>query len=673
MKPRLSHLVFAVLILAASFSEAAPFTDDAGQHHDYQSPPSRVVSILPSATEIICALDAAQSLAGVTYHDTHLPGVAGLPLVGGAFTPNYELINDLSPDLLIVAPRDFEAAKAERGQMTYPIVVFDDGVSLSESEVRIGWLGEIFGRPDEARRTIDQKRELMTTIGRKVDKIPIGQRHKTIRLMYSDGRLLAPGRDSFQNEMIRAAGGIPPDFGPGAFVAVTPQKWREFQPEVVFDCGLDHQALREFLAGSDWAEVPAVRNGRLYNFPCALTCRAAANTGYFTAWLASTIYADEFADSGRLVLPQEVVAERVLPLEFDYVARARVVDFRLMDFTHRSLLIDFKRPQTIVSTDRGQRNNIMTVGNTYSPTPTWSLYHKWGFEKSQEDLFGVLNIKPEEAELMLTGADMNNLVIRRAAFKDLAVTALVTAGVEGNALRTSKDIGAWYEPGTINIIVLTNHRLTSGAATRALVTVTEAKTAALWDMDIRSVQTPLENPATGTGTDSVIIVAGEGPEITGTGGHTRMGQLIAETVYDAVQEAILKQNGKGRQRHVFERLAERGLTPHKLFGGPDCPCLEDSRSFQADLEELFLTPRYQGFLEAAFSLSDAVNLGQISNLAAFETWALAVATEIAGRPVAALDDVVGRDLPPALQTAINALGTGLRQREAARLPQVVNE
>lgn len=150
-----------------------------------------------------------------------------------------------------------------------------------------------------------------------------------------------------------------------------------------------------------------------------------------------------------------------------------------------------------------------------------------------------------------------------------------------------------------------------------------------------------------------------------SGGHAKLGQLISETVYAGVQEALLKQNGKRLVRNIFERLEERGLTPYSLKGGPDCPCLESGDTFQYDLETLLLTPRYTGFLEAAMAVSDAHLMGQTEDLAAFETWALAVAGEIAGRPVEKIEDVIGHPDPPeALRTALNALGTGLKHRPA---------
>ncbi|MDR3076402.1 MAG: ABC transporter substrate-binding protein, partial [Synergistaceae bacterium] len=383
---KLRLLVFIIAVFAAFRLDAAEMTDDAGTRHSFDSPPARVVSLLPSVTEVICYIGASDALAGITYHDTNFEGTAGKTVVGGAFTPQYEIINELKPDLLITSPRDFERTKAGRAENSYPILVIDDGVSLAESEKRILMLGEIFGRQDEAKRVIEGNRAFMETIRLKVDKIPNERRKKVILLYMGADGPLTPGRGSFQRELIEAAGGITGDFGDGPAVPITLEQWREFAPDYVFTVPSDHAELKEFLNGDGWRDVPAVRDGRVSSFPDALVCRASAHTGYFVAWLSSDIYADEFADAANLVHPQEVIGEREISVDIPYVESVRIVESRIMDFVHRTLLVDFKRPQHIVSTNYGERGGVETVGNSYSPTPTWSIYHKLGFERSQEDL-----------------------------------------------------------------------------------------------------------------------------------------------------------------------------------------------------------------------------------------------------------------------------------------------
>ncbi|MBK6355252.1 MAG: adenosylcobinamide amidohydrolase [Betaproteobacteria bacterium] len=148
---------------------------------------------------------------------------------------------------------------------------------------------------------------------------------------------------------------------------------------------------------------------------------------------------------------------------------------------------------------------------------------------------------------MATAADLDNLAVVTQSHGPLTVTVLATAGAKSNAIRTGVDAGTYIEghtpAGTINIMVLTNIRLTDAAMARALITVTEGKTAALQDLNVPSTYTPTVQ-ATGTGTDSIIVVSGtQGPQATYTGGHSRIGELIGKASHQAVLEALGKQNG----------------------------------------------------------------------------------------------------------------------------------
>jgi cobaltochelatase CobN len=649
------------LCLAAGKLDAAVVTDDAGRRLEFASPPARVVSLLPSVTEIIRSLGVSDSLAGVTYDDAGFEGTAGVRLVGGAFTPQFGIIDDIAPDLLIVPLKDIARARDGRGRDGRKILAADDAASLAESENRVRMIGEIFDKSLEAERVIREQRELMETVRLKVEKIPEIRHKRAILLTRGEDGLATPGKSSLQTEMLEAAGGLTGDFGEEALAPVALEKLREFDPDFIYTTHAESESVRKFLSQDGWKDLRAVKNGNVRAFPRELVCRASTHAGYFIAWLSSEIYADEFADRANLVHPEGVLSERAISIDVPYVERARVVESRIMDFAHRTLLVDFARPQRVVSTVRGERGGVETVGNSYSPTPTWSVYHKLGFERSRDDLLNTLKLDGEKVDIMFTGADMNNISIKSASYEDMTATAIVTAGVEGNAIRTSKDVGAWYEPGTINIMVMTNHKLSEQAATRAIVTVTEAKTAALWDMDIRSVQTRLTNPATGTGTDTVIIVSGEGRTLHGSGGHTKMGELIADVVYRGVREALLKQNGKAPLRSVFERLAERGLYIRDLFGLSG----DERLDFQSRVEALLLSPKYQGFVEAAFSLGDAHVMGHIQDISLFEAWALQVAEDVAGRSLPRVERLVARDdLPVVLERALDALATGLKYRDS---------
>jgi adenosylcobinamide amidohydrolase len=473
--------------------------------------------------------------------------------------------------------------------------------------------------------------------------------------------MLAPGDDSFQNEYIAKAGGQAPRFGRnGAAIVVSPEQWREFNPETIYYCGHDSAWLTDMLRAEPWNTVDAVRAGRLLRFPCDPICRAATQYGEFSLWLASALHGEAFAKPEHQLEPDAILSRKPLHLPFDYVAAAEVSEERLFDFRGKSLVLRFKRAQTALSSLSGWSDGITAVGNRYSEPSSWASAHYLGFEATNTRTLAALKLAPERTFFLYTGADMANLAYAEYESEGLRAGVFATAGARGNALRAGTDAGDFVEPGTINLIVLTNRRLTPAARTQAMILSTEAKTAALEDRDIRSSFTG--RPATGTGTDNVIVVGGEGAPAAMAGGHTKLGELVAKAVHQAVREAVWKQDRIDGARSIFQRLAERRINPGSLLERSGClTALADRRKLGEALEHLLLEPRYAGFLEAALAVSDSAERGLLTDDSALFSWRLAVAGDIAGKPVSALDDIIGEgQAPEGLREALNALCTGLR-------------
>jgi iron complex transport system substrate-binding protein len=88
----------AALVFAA---QAYTLRDDRGVELIYAAPPQRIVSLLPSLTESVCALGACRRLVGVDRYSNHPPSVRALPNVGGLDDSNVEAIVALKPDLVL--------------------------------------------------------------------------------------------------------------------------------------------------------------------------------------------------------------------------------------------------------------------------------------------------------------------------------------------------------------------------------------------------------------------------------------------------------------------------------------------------------------------------------------------------------------------------------------------
>jgi ABC-type Fe3+-hydroxamate transport system substrate-binding protein/adenosylcobinamide amidohydrolase len=640
------------------------FTDSGGSRIVLSRQPEKVVSLVPGITRIIFALGAGEAVKGLTWHDTFSPETARSEVVGGFSSPSLERIETLQPDLIFVSSLHREARERFAKGSCW-LVELRCG-SIEDIVRNIALLGEIFEKREKAAELIGKIRGELQLVSRKLEKIPAGQRKRVLRLMGRD-RVMTPGEDSFQSDFIRAAGGIPPELGKhGEAVEMSLEEWKRFDPQVIYGCGGDRETADKLLTRPGWKDVEAVREGRIYYFPCELTCQPSSSSADFVAWLASVIYEEPFSIARNQVLEEKRTGFKPVELPLDYVKSARVVESIISDFPNKTLVVDFKKPMRILSTLEGERRGITCVGNHGSPPPCWSIGHRRGFEEGRNRICKILGKPRESSSFLLTGASMDNLVLREARFKDMSAHVLVTAGVRGNAVRMSSDEGRYYEPGTINIIVMTNRKLSPRATARAVISATEAKTAALQDLDVRSGGNPLAWQATGTGTDEMIVVEGSGTRLDSTGGHCKMGELIARAVYDGVKEAVFRQNGIATPRNLLGRLQERGVSPPDLLR--QCSCLESaneprSRHVLGMLEEILMHPRYAAFMESALALSDARERGQIGNTHSFELWARSIADDIAGRPVLEWKELTtNHDLPVILKISLDALLNGLSEK-----------
>lgn len=185
-----------------------------------------------------------------------------------------------------------------------------------------------------------------------------------------------------------------------------------------------------------------------------------------------------------------------------------------------------------------------------------------------------LGLMPETTSGLGTAASMDNVSVQTLVYKDLRVTALVTGGVEVNGGRAGDPADYYepldkqpYRPGTINLFLLIDADLPAGALTRAIVTATEAKTAALQELMAGSNYS--YGLATGSGTDGTIAVANADSPLylEGAGKHTKLGELIGLTVKTAVKEALYKQTGLcgDSQRSCLKRFKRFGLCEETIW------------------------------------------------------------------------------------------------------------
>jgi adenosylcobinamide amidohydrolase len=205
------------------------------------------------------------------------------------------------------------------------------------------------------------------------------------------------------------------------------------------------------------------------------------------------------------------------------------------------------------------------------------LITEGGLERYHDRVCAEIGLPPESTALMGTAANMNYAAVTTAADRAIEVTAVVTAGVETNAT-CAGDPATWRETengiekvpaygGTINTMLLINAPMTASTIARAVVTMTEGKSAALARLSVPSRNSP--DLATGTGTDQYCLAAPRSgaPVLTSASPHVKVGELIGLAAREATLEALRWQNGleASYTRGVFHALGRYGLKEATFF------------------------------------------------------------------------------------------------------------
>ncbi len=230
--------------------------------------------------------------------------------------------------------------------------------------------------------------------------------------------------------------------------------------------------------------------------------------------------------------------------------KGEIVSHQVWGTPANALIINLPETRNMLSSREGFKK-ISVVCNCYLPESIWQSFHDHpdNWKTYLKEVLNEVNLPLDKVAALSTGVNMEDLAWKEEVFEELWVLAFVTAGVKSNAMRVGKDKasdiernGQFEKVGTINTILLTNASLNSSVLSASFITITEAKIIALQELDVRSSYNP-NWQATGTGTDQIIVVSGRGNKCTYVGGHSKIGEIMAQAVTSATIYAIKNAEG----------------------------------------------------------------------------------------------------------------------------------
>lgn len=259
----------------------------------------RIVSFLPSATEMACALGLSDQLVGITHECDYPPSVKEKPVVVSSaismatmtqaeidsivsarmrngqslYQVDEKLLQELAPDLILTqdlcqvcAPSGNEVSQALTALPKRPEILWLTPKSLAQIAENLRELGEATGRLEKAEELIANGRAILDHVAERARAASTRPRifcMEWLDPVYCSGHWVP--------EMVSIAGGVDHLGHEGSDSVRVP--WEDvlaWKPEVlvIMPCGFNlHQVLEltpKLNARSGWHELPAVQQGRVY-------------------------------------------------------------------------------------------------------------------------------------------------------------------------------------------------------------------------------------------------------------------------------------------------------------------------------------------------------------------------------------------------------------------------
>ena len=249
------------LVVVTGTAEAFTARDMAGREVTLAAPPKRIVSLVPSVTEILYALGAEGVLAGVTDFCDFPPEARTRPKVGGMVAPSLEAIVALKPDLVIATTEGTrEDTVTQLSRLKVPVYLVA-AHQVADATLLIRRLGELTGSESSAGPLVAKLEQRIEAVKKAVGP------HARPRVLYVlwPEPLIVPGRGALVTELIQIAGGQ-------SLTADDPDAWPRYSLEAAVARSPEVILLANHGAGTGavdiekWrrlASLPAVKSGRL--------------------------------------------------------------------------------------------------------------------------------------------------------------------------------------------------------------------------------------------------------------------------------------------------------------------------------------------------------------------------------------------------------------------------
>lgn len=256
--------------------------------------PQRIISLTPSLTEILFALESGHRVAGVTDSCDYPPEVKDWPDVSCWFDPDLAKLFALKPDLVLGLQTAHHKLKPVLESEGIPVMLVNP-TTVQDSLDDIARIGKMLGVDAISEQLVADLHSRMSMIAADVNEIPDQHKLSVCRILdLENGCFHVAGPTSFQYDIISRAGGLNVTSSiQEAYPRITLTRLLKWDPQVIFNCGFNLRTCPGIAHKPEWQSLQAVQSGRLFTFDCGLTCRTGPRIMDMVELLFKTLYSEK--------------------------------------------------------------------------------------------------------------------------------------------------------------------------------------------------------------------------------------------------------------------------------------------------------------------------------------------------------------------------------------------
>lgn len=273
----------------AEVEESYAVTDDLGNEVTFEEIPETVVSLIPSNTEILYALEEGEKLVGATDFDNYPEEALEVERVSDSVKFNAERIIQLDPDIVLAystgAPTGLEVLE----EADIPVFVIESATSFEDVYGDIEQIAQVMGTEEKGEELIAS---IQSEIEEVQEKLAAVEEKKEAYVEISPlPEIFTTGKNTFQQEILNHAQVENVFADLEGWPKLSEEEIIVRNPELIFTTvSYVENAVEEIKARESWSEITAVKDEQVFFLDSDITSRPGPRIGEAVKLVAETAY-----------------------------------------------------------------------------------------------------------------------------------------------------------------------------------------------------------------------------------------------------------------------------------------------------------------------------------------------------------------------------------------------